>query len=321
MTSNSSAAQGNALQAGLTLDQVEAAIAKSGYPLQIRLANELRPDFQTQPEWGFLDRHTSAMRAIDLMATKQLYDRETAPGLRVRPHLVLLIECKRSDMPYIFFDDGSESRGDFPLVAGLRHEQIEVRTDDDRSSWIFDLQDALGLRAEQFVRAAEANSSTLSKGARKGNGLELSGTDAYQGIVQPLRSAIEHFRQASKPSSTAVYFDAYLVLGVAVLDAPMITSRMGDAGRSTEFTSWQRLWRHEPLAMDTFQSQFGESSAIDLVHISYLSRYIKDHVNPFAASFAAATQRHGIELSSGKGFVSGLGHRRPAYIESELKPR
>lgn len=312
----------NLLPDGLTLQQVEHAIEKSGYPLQIDVASELQRAFDLQPEWGFVDRNTQATRALDLMATRDLSHRGVSPAQRVRPHVVLLIECKKSELPYVFFGSDAPAPDTFPHVAGLNHEGIVVKTDDDPSSWQMPFFMALGLNDQPFLRSVPAISTNLSKVVRKSRDVELSGTEAYQGLVLPLRSAVEHFRLTAKPPSTAAYFDAYLVIGLAVLDAPMLTSHRGLSGSQLDYTPWQRLWRHEPLSSDAFRSQFGESSAIDIVHKGYLSTYVEQHLLPFAEAFAVAVQNHEAEVASGKGFVSGMGSGEGRTgIEARLRRR
>jgi hypothetical protein len=98
----------------------------------------------------------------------------------------------------------------------------------------------------------------------------------------------------------------------------MLTSYPTADGVKTEFTPWQRLWRHEPLEADAFQSHFGESSALDLVHESFLPTYIDEHLIPFAEKFGDVVMKHAAELASGKGFIAGL---EKGDWKDDLEPR
>ena len=93
----------NKLGSGVTEKAVNEAVAKSGYPLQTIIARSLRgQEFGVNEEWSYIDRDTSDLRTLDIMAAKLFYDFESEPT-RVRPTLNLLIECKQSNLPFIFF--------------------------------------------------------------------------------------------------------------------------------------------------------------------------------------------------------------------------
>jgi len=79
------------------------AVGKSGYPLQNVVSDYLQTaTFRTVEEWSYLDKESGQLRTIDVKAEKPLF--EYGKGdIRVRPSLVLLIECKQSQMPYVFF--------------------------------------------------------------------------------------------------------------------------------------------------------------------------------------------------------------------------
>lgn len=313
-------AASNALPPGVTLGQVQAAVDRSGYPLQSRVAHSLSSNFSLQPEWGFVDRTTGDMRAIDLLASRPLSPERPQP--RVRPSLVLLIECKRSDMPHVFFEtEAPKWGGSFPHVAGLKGEEVSIKTDDTRSTFIYPHLMAIGLDQHEFIRSPLGSCSTVSKVARKGKDLELTGIDAYQGLVLPIRGAVEHFRASARPKPTYAYFQGFLVVGIAVIHGPMLSARMDEHGATQlEPVEWQRLWRHEPLS-DVGHAYEGESTAIDVVHRAYLDTYINEHLLPFAELFGERVLRHGDELASGKGFVSGMNKRTDREVEPLLRPR
>jgi hypothetical protein len=312
------------LPGGVTFEQLRQAVDKSGYPLQTVVAKKIGADFLLQPEWGFLDRTTEEMRAIDLLATRELYDLKKSNVKRVRPRLVLVIECKKSELPYVFFRSDYRIEGNFPHVAGLHSSDITFTTDDDPSRWIEPIRNALGLERHPFIVGPEG-CMTLSKCTRKGGSdIVLSGTVAYQGMVMPIRSAVEHFRVSAQPRPTFRYFEANLVVGLAILDAPMISATVGDRGESIlERINWQRLWRHEPIPGDpgNLGHRYGESSAIDIVHIDFLSEYLQDHLMPFAKEFAEKALRHDMELATGKGFASGMEADSWTDLEARLRPR
>ena len=187
----------NQLGAGISEDQIRGAVEKSGYPLQTIVGDLLRfkpvaddANFQVQEEWSYLDRDTKELRTVDLLAELRLHDWELQP--RVRPHLSLLIECKQSSLPYIFFETSrTPLLIDFPTIAGLREDKIVLTSDDDPSSWTYTVPYALDLDEDPF-QSALRTCHTLSKCVRKGSDVELSGSDAYNGLILPLVKALQH---------------------------------------------------------------------------------------------------------------------------------
>ena len=231
----------NQLGAGVTEDQVRGAVERSGYPLQTIVAEILKSKFHVQQEWCYVDRDSKELRAIDLHARRMLHDWGTGPQPRVRPHLDLLVECKQSQLPYVFFlSDGKPASLDSPEIVGLRHLNIEIATDDDLSTHSWSLISALDLNMDDFQKMPPY-SSTFSKCVRKGAEIELSGTEAYTGLVLPLIKALHHFRVAKHPVQTAWYFDAHMVITLAVLDAPMVAVSFENQTTTLTLTPWVRV--------------------------------------------------------------------------------
>lgn len=147
----------NQLGPGVTEGQVHNAVDASGYPLQMYVSDIFRSKkssshketFHISEEWCFVDRDTNALRSIDLLATTSLHGWEPQP--RVRPALAVLVECKQSQLPYLFFETQNKPRlVDFPVVAGLRRDKITIKTDDYRSSWQYAVIHALDLNDDHF---------------------------------------------------------------------------------------------------------------------------------------------------------------------------
>lgn len=308
----------NQLDAGVSADQVRSAVDRSGYPLQTIVSGILRHPFSVQNEWSYVDRDSGELRSIDLRAELRLFEWEPQP--RVRPHLTLLTECKQSQLPYIFFESESP-RGllDHPKVFGLRRPTIKITTDDDASTFTFTTIHALNLHEHAF-QLAPVYCSTFSKCVRKGAEVELSGTEAYGGLVLPLIKALEHLAKAEAPSETAWYFDAHLSIGLGVLDAPMVVARSDSNGTKLQLAPWVRVLRHEYSAEN---ERFNRDQfwAIDVVHRDYIEVYIGSHVVPFAKEFANRVLRHTNELATGQAFALGMGANCWNDIEQRLRPK
>ena len=173
-------------------------------------------------------------QAVDILAARPFYQYKPEPEQsRVRPCLNLVIECKQTDRPYVFFCTGAPHHSSqFPLVAGLYSDCIEIRTDDDESTWILPVAAAMNLSGHPFLVAAPFACTTMSKCVRQGKKLELSGSDGYAQLVLPLVKAARHFVDAEKPNPEAFYFDLHFLVSLAVVDGPWPQWRFRKAAAS-----------------------------------------------------------------------------------------
>jgi len=64
----------NRLSDGLSAEQLENTIKKSGYPLQSVVAATLKRWFLVQQEWGYVDKESGGIPPLDVFATLYLYD-------------------------------------------------------------------------------------------------------------------------------------------------------------------------------------------------------------------------------------------------------
>lgn len=310
----------NKLPTGLSEAQVVNAVEESGYPLQIVVSEMLRSRFFVQQEWNYIDEDTKQLRAIDILAEQRLYNIKEKPQPRIRPTLNLLVECKQSDLPYVFFLSPEKviSR-EFPAIAGLFDDSIRIITDNDPSSWRISIIDALGLTREPFILKDVEYSMTFSKCVRKGPSVELSGTEAFQGLVLPLVKSLRYFQKHEAPPKTAFYHDCHLVLAVAVLDAPMVAVRVRPNANETIHMPWIRVVRHESIESEDWTER-SRRHAIDVVHKDFFETWINTHVAAYGKRFSEAALRHQTEIATGQGFVPDMWANRDK-VEENLRPR
>lgn len=313
----------NRLPSGLTDVDVENAVDASGYPLQTRLATDLHRTFDlVQPEWAYTDRESGQIRTLDVLTEKRLYT-DHRSHLYVRPALCLLIECKQSEMPYVFFALESPpplARGAFG-VAGLSSDSLKVTTDDDPSTWSFSVLSALGLDRSDFVLKPPIASAAMTKLARKGKSVDVSGADAYRSLVLPLTKSLIYFHEYRAPVETAVYFDMVLPLAVAVIDGPLLTATTTPNETQYELVPWVRLYRHDVNVDADHRIKRDRLYAIDVVHKSWFSTYLTDHVMPFAHKFGELALSHHRELATGKAFATGFGGDSFTNVAGRIGPR
>src|SRR2546430_610830 len=108
---------GNKLPDNLRVDRVIEAVRRSGYPLQTVVAQVLMQTFQIIEEWAYVDRDTQEHRSLDLFASRRI---SIPDHSRLVPSLALLIECKRAELPYVFFPTAAlRLPPGFPAVLGV----------------------------------------------------------------------------------------------------------------------------------------------------------------------------------------------------------
>jgi hypothetical protein len=155
----------NKLPAGIAEADVHSAITKSGYPLQNIVADYCeKAGFRAIEEWSYLDKDAEQLRTIDVKAEKPLFNYQKESGAKIRPSLVLLIECKQSELPYVFFLSRHPIHvSHFPVFAGLRHREIAIKTEDDFSTFNVGILGALGLESHSFLtREGKVNRTRIS---------------------------------------------------------------------------------------------------------------------------------------------------------------
>ena len=308
----------NRLTPGVSDEALQAAIQASGYPLQLQVAQSLSEKFYIQEEWSYIDRQTQVPRTIDLVASRMLFEWEKSQP-RVRPELNLVIECKKSELPYVFFLSDHHARlPDFPTISGLKAKNVVITTDDVPSRWHIPPLSVLELDKHSFLTESVPFCVTFSKAVRHGKKLTLSGNDPYQSLLLPILKAAEHFDQTQIPPPTAHYFDCHVVIGVGVLDAPMVGVRLTDSGTKTQLLPWVRVVRHDPRAEAT-EFTSSQVRGVEIVHKDYLNQYVTHHALPFAHELARLVLKHPDVLADVKGFVPGMGENCWTGIEMRLQ--
>jgi hypothetical protein len=308
---------GNVLSTGVEAAQVLAAVKKSGFPLQTRVANILRTEFHLEEEWSFEDSQTKTLRTLDILGQKYLYELEEHGQPRARPMLSMLIECKQSDLPYVFFAGAKTHLQTFPVFAGLFNDKITIKTDDSRSTWSCGLMQMLSLLELPFAFYEPTFCMSFSKSVRKGKELELSGSEAFQGLVLPMVKAMQYFKKHVAPPKTAFYHDCHLVLGVAVIDAPMVLAETNTDDCNLKLAPWVRVVRHE-AAEGAHQFERSLSYGIDVVHKDFFQTFVQKKIMPFARVFAERALKRDVELATGKAFATGMEKHGFDGIESRI---
>jgi hypothetical protein len=311
----------NQLPSNITDEAINSAIKKSGYPLQTIIANKLRKSFYCQEEWSYIDNKTNENRNIDIMAQMDLYDfpKDYTKQPRIRPILNLLIECKQSELPYVFFLTPEVIRTfHYPNICGLRDKNLTIYTDDDPSTWSFPIIDAFDLSEDPYLIESVPNSMTFSKCVRQGKDLILSGNESYLSLTLPLLRSLQYFEKSENPIRSARYLDCHLTFGIGVIDSPMIGVAINEKSHLTKLIPWVRVFKYESFDTESSNDK-SKLFAIDIVHKDYFDTFIKKKLLPFAGKFSTLILKHNDLILKGKAFAKGMEENSWTDIEPRLE--
>jgi hypothetical protein len=316
----------NQLPPGALTGYLNEAVRRSGYPLQTVIATELQKTFVVTEEWGYQDRTTQEQRTLDVFAFKRLRE-ENRAGVLVAPSVVLLVECKRSQHPFIFFKSETEkgrALSGFPRICGLG--PVVVQQNDSSRREVSPCE-CLGLETEPFSISRSPICTTLARAGAKPEdgshrrkdseaepvrkGIVLTGSDAYNSILLPLASSLDFLGGYYSGSGQNV--SPVIAFAVCVLDAHMVLSEGGPEDSVLSMVPWVRLIRRE-------NKQFSRGyrhtqHVVDFVHRYALSDFVSEILQ-----FADIVRERFIEKAGvfqrGRGIVKDLNN----WKWSEVQP-
>ncbi|MGX1755730.1 hypothetical protein ACWIG5_02230 [Streptomyces lydicus] len=318
------------LKAGVTVSDISEAISKSGYPFQAVVAEALRNSdlrnsgrLEIQEEWAYIDRESGQARSVDILANVAFKDDEGAH--RINAGLSLIIECKKSDLPYVFFlrpNPPADTNG-FPEIHGLTSSDIRLVSNEAEeegkkafSAWMR-ITDALYLHELPFFDAPAPYAISLTKAMRRGPRLELTGEEAYRSLTLPLLKAADHLHALSAPRKERRSRHPTLVVNLAVIKAPMVGTFLHAGEQELISLPWVRVSYLEPklpAAEDGGKPGLqGNVHYFDVVHDSFLPRYLEVLARD-ARKAAERLHEHSVEIAAGVGysdFSEGHRHLRP----------
>jgi hypothetical protein len=286
------------------------AIKISGYSLRIAVAGDLLArDFRLQEEWAYEDPDSGTRRSLDVKASRSLTP-EPIEGPEGRSALwnTLLIECKQSRHPYVFFEAVAlpEASG-FPSTVGLGDGRVRVGGHAGGWSRPLALVRYLGLQRHPFVTAPPAVAS-MSKARADGKRVELSGEEPFRVLALPLVKALGEFRrfQGTERSRGALHV-VHLRLCVAVIDAPLVLVGLPTEELAVRPTPWVRIVVRHPRTGERRKSLRAEPfELIDAVHRTYLPTYLDQRLEPFLRQFESRYREAHPELITGAAAIPGL---------------
>ena len=309
----------------MTEDALARAIVTSGYPLQTIAASALaKRDFVVQEEWAYRDPETDTRRAVDLVSewkTPQT-PHETDAGSSTLT-LSLIMECKQSQSPYVFFESVNSLPSDrFPLISGLGNGMVEIAPDFEWTEPPYmkwnkapftrevSINTFLKVVTHRFVEEPKVISA-ISKATGNGKKVRLSGDEPFNALLMPLTKAASVYRSELSPYRSAKsYHDVRAVIPVAVLDAPMLL--VGSFGKTVkpEAVSWVRAVVRRAGGEHQWWDPL-DHDVVDIVHRSYLNKYLDRFALPYSRLLWKQHQRHHDVSLGGRAYITGLSEDEP----------
>lgn len=188
----------NQLPKGISEESLIKGIARSGYPVQGLVASQLLSIFHVAEEWGFRDAESGGHRALDLRASLV---REPDQSLKIQQLIFLLIECKRSDKPYVFFQSVTDRT---PLALRVDGLGGGITLEDTRGHMRLEspMAELLGLADAPWLSNSIPIATSFAIAHPKGKDpLQLSGGKIYNGIVRPLCKGPSWSNRRERPST------------------------------------------------------------------------------------------------------------------------
>ena len=300
---------GNKLGPGIKEPNLLRAIETSGYPLQGVVADKLKNAFGVTEEWGYIDRDTQEHRSLDVFAFKKLLTDGDA-----EPSLALLIECKRSIHPYVFFKNVIDREiPRFPRIAGLTRNSITIHESSGKRLSETSGAAVLGLAELPFVRPGPSHCSAFTMAIAQGDKVTVSGTDPFNSLILPLVKAMDHATSLyqTEPNPTRLY--PTLILGLSVLDAPILVVNSPSEASTPMLMPWVRVLRQE--AQSASHRIEYMHYAVDLVHVDFLDEFIATHLTPFTDEFVSRVKKQATIL-----FKSGTVANLDNWHWDKIKP-
>lgn len=293
----SEAQDGLDLPGGIEEEAFIEAVETSGYPLQIVVGSTLvERGYGLEEEWAFGDPDTGERRSLDVVAVS---DHHTGPAstehATIKFAQALLIECKQSRNPYLFFESVAPPElVHFPEMLGIGSDIVAPKgtlgIGGDPIGEFLSVQDEALLKTPPIA-------ASLSRAEPKGKRVVLSGDHAYNSLLLPLTKGFANYSRQYRGGRPDRYgnaervFTVRLALPLAIIDAPMVFVGRPSEEPRIQNVDWVRLVVRHPITWHRWEHGTmqggGGFTVVDVVHRTFLSSFLNDYWEPFGTQFFA----------------------------------
>jgi len=294
---------GDHLPSGMDAAEFTRAVAGSGYPLQMYAARVLKDlGFWVQEEWAYTDRDGGLRRAIDMFAGRAGEPCESPAG-RSTVSVELLIECKQSRHPFVFFEAiNPPSQSDHPSpICNPGQFQLYPHSGSNGvgGSWFREvsLGTALDIPDLPFI-ASTAIAASMSIARPHGKKIAMSGDEAYRELLLPLTKATGEHRalRMKQRSSRGEPQVIEVPFSIALLDAPMFLVKAADLNPVP--IERLRMFVRDPIDPDARFWSLPRVHFVEVVQKSEFARFLSEELSEFMRDYEErVTAHHQIVLS------------------------
>lgn len=284
------------LPPGMREDAFVEAVASSGYPLQIVVGAALAErGYGLEEEWAFNDPDSGERRAIDVVALREGCHEPAASETGTTSFAqALLIECKQSRHPHLFFESVAPPElDDFPVMLGIGRNWVKKKGSNRET---IPIGAFLGTEEKPLMKSPPMAAS-LSRAEAKSSKVVLSGEHPHNSLLMPLSKALNDYERRYQGSSPSEYgssertYDLRLALPLAVIDGPMVFVQRPSSEPQLRAIQWVRMIVRHPVTWQRHQTGTfkggGGFSVIDVVHRSFLEDFLDQHWKTFGTEFFA----------------------------------
>jgi hypothetical protein len=260
-------------------------IEKSGYPLEIKVALTLQSKgWHVLNQQGYIDPETNKWRAIDILATKSV---ELSESIYQTISLVLIIECKKIESPWVFWCRDKEPLRIFdPLAAfGL------IKLDSKPPFHPLDFEnfiDCFHYYSSGFNKVAVISYEPLRESGKEvifeAKVQVIKSLSAWRRLINnflSMRKNIEKLKPKSKP-----FNPIYVYYPLIIVDGNLFEMEFKDEEiKLTEVDYIQYLTSFIHYSTISLGEQVTETYLIDIMKIDFLKKYL-DIIEKKAQQFA-----------------------------------
>jgi hypothetical protein len=270
-------------------------LKESGYPLEQEVASCLEKiEWSPTLNYAFTDVETDNSREIDVLAERAFWELRHIKAQnqkkeqqskkkwetieqKIRVNVELLIECKKTKSPIVFFCRPKQSMDFFPTHAdniiqysGVRPE-VTVKPWNELSTHCYSIGQFLNFGQISHYFKCKDKATQFCKIHREGKNFRADHGEVYQSFVVPLIKAVE-CQKMLHPYTAKTYADMFLYYPILVEEGEIFKVNP-ECDTLTETN-------HVELSRYYYSNKIAGRYRIDVVRKDYLCNFIEKTLTP-----------------------------------------
>ncbi|MFI9805037.1 hypothetical protein ACIHEJ_11830 [Streptomyces sp. NPDC052301] len=263
-----------------TSDEVISALGRTGYLLEQRVASKARSaGFTVTTGKAFKDPDEGKSREVDVFAIKKVWE---APSRNILVSIQLVIECKRSDGPYVVLgrDPSVVDTHRQPYSHTMPVSQVRwLEYVDERSARQHGMQTWKWLGLHELPGSPNRDTKRgiqLVRMNLKNKEWNAENSSVFESLTVPLMKAVEAFRPQRDKAPEPRYAHLCLCFPIVVTSGELFYVNGEAEEPVAERVDWAPLERD--IDMESMTGLFN----LDVVTYSALDRFLQERVLLFS---------------------------------------